>query len=197
VLDVGTASGFLSFEAEKRGAIVTGFDADDVSWYQHVPSKNKPDHSGGFPMMRRGYWLAHVAHKSNTKVIYGDIYQLSEQVPAHDVVLIGQILVHLRDPLEARFLGSEQNWYSWWHISDELYRRWFALLGFEMVGVTQNKFICTLMTDPAEVWTFVARGARHRLAGIAIRGLGAPTIGEGYKVLSLACPGRRPLTATG
>jgi hypothetical protein len=183
VLDVGTASGFLSFEAEKRGAIVTGFDADHVSRYQHVPSKNKPDHSAGFPMMRSGYWLAHAAHKSNTKVIYGDIYQLSEQVPTHDVVLIGQILVHLRDPLEvlrqaslvakeslvvtegsfhsdqpvSRFLGSEQNWYSWWHLSDELYRRWLALLGFEMVSVTQNKFICTQMTDPVDVWTFVAR----------------------------------------
>ena len=28
VLDVGTANGFLSFEAEKRGATVTSFDAD-------------------------------------------------------------------------------------------------------------------------------------------------------------------------
>jgi hypothetical protein len=183
VLDVGTASGFLSLEAEKRGAIVTGFDADSWSRYQHVPSKNKPDHSAGFPMMRRGYWLAHAANKSKTKVIYGDIYHLSEQAPAHDVVLIGQILVHLRDPLEAlhqaslvakemmiitegsfhadqpvsRFLGSEQSWYSWWHLSDELYRRWLSLLAFEIVSVTQNKFTCTQLPDPAEVWTFVAR----------------------------------------
>jgi hypothetical protein len=62
---------FLSFEAEKRGAIVTGFDADDVSRYQHVPCKNKPDHSVGFPMMRNGYWLAHAAYRSEAKVIYG------------------------------------------------------------------------------------------------------------------------------
>jgi hypothetical protein len=183
VLDVGTASGFLSFEAEKRGAVVTGFDADVVTRYQHVPCKNKPDHSAGFPMMRNGYWLAHSAYRSDVRVIYGDIYQLSQQVPAHDVVLIGQILVHLRDPLEVLrqaslvtketlivtegsfhsdqpvsvFLGSEQNWYSWWHISDELYRRWFALLGFEIISVTQNKFVCTQLADPGEVWTFVAQ----------------------------------------
>lgn len=183
VLDVGTASGFLSFEAEKRGAIVTGFDADDVSRYQHVPCKNKPDHSAGFPMMRNGYWLAHAANKSRAKVIYGDIYQLSDQVPVHDIVLIGQILVHLRDPLEVLrqaslvamdtlivtegsfhsdqpvsvFLGSQQNWYSWWHISDELYRRWFALLGFEIVSITRNKFTCSQSPEPQELWTFVAR----------------------------------------
>jgi hypothetical protein len=117
------------------------------------------------------------------KSFTGDIYRLSEQVPAHDVVLIGQILVHLRDPLEVLrqaslvakdtlivtegsfrsdqpvsiFLGSEQNWYSWWHISDELYRRWLTLLGLEIVSVTQNKFICTQLTDLSEVWTYVAR----------------------------------------
>jgi len=190
VLDVGTASRFLSFAAEERGAIVPRFAADDVSRYQYIPP-NQPGKihplAGSldfFPMMRNGYWLAHSAYKSDAKVIYGDVYRLSELVPAHDVVAIGLILVHLRDPLEAlhqaslvakdtlivtdcsfhshggltaRFLGNKENFYSWWQISDELYRRWLALLGFEVVSVTQNKFICTLWTDPAELWTFVAR----------------------------------------
>jgi predicted nucleic acid-binding Zn ribbon protein len=34
-------------------------------------------------------------------MIYGDIYHLAAAEPPCDVVLIGQILVHLRDPLEA------------------------------------------------------------------------------------------------
>jgi SAM-dependent methyltransferase len=182
VLDVGTASGFLSFEAEKRGAIVTGFDADDVSRYQYIPP-NQPGLPGRFPMMRNGYWLAHSAYESDAKVIYGDVYRLSELVPAHDVVVIGLMLVHLRDPLEALhqaslvakdtlivtdvsfhsrqprsvFLGNKRDVNSWWQISDELYRRWLALLGFEVVSVTQNQFICTLSTHPAKLWTFVAR----------------------------------------
>jgi hypothetical protein len=49
-------------------------------------------------MMWNGYWLAHrlqIIRQGHLR----DIYQLSEQV-AHDAVLIGQILVHFRDPLE-------------------------------------------------------------------------------------------------
>src|SRR5438309_727154 len=35
LLDVGTASGFLTFEAEQRGAVVTSLDAENAgSWYQ-------------------------------------------------------------------------------------------------------------------------------------------------------------------
>jgi hypothetical protein len=37
VLDVGTASGFLSFEAEKRGAIVTGVEAASTSRWERLP----------------------------------------------------------------------------------------------------------------------------------------------------------------
>ena len=37
VLDVGTASGFLTFEAEKRGATVFSFDADGPERIQMVP----------------------------------------------------------------------------------------------------------------------------------------------------------------
>ena len=183
LLDVGVASGFLTFEAEKRGATVTGFDAENFGQYQHIPTDDKPDHSFGFELMRNGYWLAHEANQSKSKVVYGDIYSMSEHAPKHDIVLIGQILVHLRDPIEVLrqasllakdflivsegsysseqptsvFLGSKTNWYSWWHLSDELYRRWFDILGFEMQSVTKSDYICTQTDNPGEIWTFVGR----------------------------------------
>src|SRR4051794_19911111 len=37
VIDFGTASGFLSFEAEKRGADVVSFDADSTGRYTRLP----------------------------------------------------------------------------------------------------------------------------------------------------------------
>jgi 2-polyprenyl-3-methyl-5-hydroxy-6-metoxy-1,4-benzoquinol methylase len=37
VIDFGTASGFLSFEAEKRGAQVVSFDADSTARYASLP----------------------------------------------------------------------------------------------------------------------------------------------------------------
>jgi len=36
-LDIGTASGFLSFEAEKRGAALVSFDSADRASHHHVP----------------------------------------------------------------------------------------------------------------------------------------------------------------
>ena len=100
-LDVGTASGFLLFEAEKHGANVTGFDAESGAQFQVIPGRGAHDYSDGFRQMQNGFWLAHKAFKSRAKVIYGDIYRMSELVPKHDIVLVGQILVHLRDPLGA------------------------------------------------------------------------------------------------
>jgi hypothetical protein len=99
VVDVGTASGFLSFEAEKRGGRVISFDVDSPERWQWVPP-NKPNPSS-FVKLRNGYTLAHQAFQSRATPIYGDIYQVSETVPMVDVVIIGQILVHLRDPLRA------------------------------------------------------------------------------------------------
>ena len=99
VLDVGTASGFLSFEAERRGATVFSFDADGPERIQVVPPA-MPD-VRYFHGMRNSYRLAHHAFQSKATPIHGDIYRMSEVVPPCDVVIVGQILVHLRDPLGA------------------------------------------------------------------------------------------------
>src|SRR5258708_29355493 len=99
VLDVGTASGFLSFEAERRGATVFSFDADGPERIQVVPPA-MPD-VRYFHGMRNSYLLAHHAFQSKATPIHGDIYRMSEVVPPCDVVIVGQILVHLRDPLVA------------------------------------------------------------------------------------------------
>ena len=184
-LDVGTASGFLLFEAEKHGASVTGFDAESGSQYQIIPGRGAPDFSEGFRQMRNGFWLAHKAFKSSARVIYGDIYQMSELVPKHDVVLIGQILVHLRDPLgaihqaslvandyliitegsfksqtpSALFLGRDGNEMTWWHLSDAIYHQWLSLLGFRVVSTSKAKFKCHSPGMPPEIelWTFVSK----------------------------------------
>ena len=45
VLDIGTATGFLSFEAEKRGARVVSFDMEKGSQQTFLPFKDKPYYS--------------------------------------------------------------------------------------------------------------------------------------------------------
>jgi SAM-dependent methyltransferase len=111
-LDIGTASGFLSFEAERRGAEVVSFDSADRASHHHVPYREvrlepaRHDARAGaegddFDTLRNGYWLAHRLLGSRAQCFYGDVYHLPEALGAFDVVMVGQILGHLRDPLGA------------------------------------------------------------------------------------------------
>jgi hypothetical protein len=190
VLDVGTASGFLTFEAEKRGAQVISFDMASISQRQMVPSPAGADATElgkrrtRIPKMLNSYWFAHRDLGSRARVVYGDIYALAALVPACNVAIAGQILVHVRDPFAvlhqialactdtlivtegsfdsrsptAVFLGMRSPG-SWWHISNALYREWFALLGFAVESVTTSAYRCN---DPelrgdVPLWTFVGR----------------------------------------
>lgn len=186
LLDVGTASGFLTFEAEQRGARVTSFDAGshDQTDYMAFGDHHRVEN---LRRMKNSYWFAHHYFKSRARVVHGNIRNLSAIVPPSDVVLVGQLLVHLRDPLDAirqasqlagehlvivegsftadaplaAFLGTGDGTgiHSWWHLSVELYRRWLAMLGFEIIRTSKNKYRCSdpSLSGEVEVWTFVAR----------------------------------------
>jgi SAM-dependent methyltransferase len=114
VLDVGTASGFLTFEAEKRGAEVVSFDISDAKYQHLLPFKDSlyyRDHAewrerqtAGFDQWKNGYWLAHRLLGSRAKCFYGNIYDLPSEVGAFDVVIIGSVVEHLSDQVSA--LGS-------------------------------------------------------------------------------------------
>lgn len=183
VLDVGAASGFLSMEAEQRGAFVTSFDAEGSNQFQFLPNATGTEVPPlAFKMMRNSYLLAHRAFRSKARAIYGDIYKLSELAPPTDIVLVGQILVHLSNPLEvirqasllakerliiiegsfeanqplAVFLGTPP--LSWWHFSNALYRQSLDMLGFRVIQESKSAYICTVphMPPSVDVWTFVA-----------------------------------------
>lgn len=183
VLDVGAASGFLSMEAEQRGAIVTSFDADGSHQYQFLPNATGTEvFPLAFKKMRNSYLLAHRAFRSKARAIYGDIYKLSELAPPSDIVLVAQILVHLNNPLEvirqasllakerliiaegsfdanqplAVFLGTPP--LSWWHFSNALYRQTLDMLGFRVIQESKSAYICNDPRYPpsVDVWTFVA-----------------------------------------
>ncbi len=111
VLDVGTASGFLTFEAEKRGAHVVSFDVADSSSVALLPFKDKlyyqnhaewiKLHTATYEPLKNGYWLAHRLHKSKAKVHYGSVYQLPQALGKFDVVIVGSVTEHLRDQVGA------------------------------------------------------------------------------------------------
>lgn len=185
VLDVGAASGFISMEAEKHGASkVIGFDAEYASQFQFLPHVAPPDQVM-FSKMRNSYWCTHRAFNSKSELVLGEIYKMASCVPQCDVVIVGQILVHLRDPLAAleqaakackdtliitegsfesdqpiaSFLGRRGGGPAWWHLSIPLYKEWLDILGFNLISTKKGFFRCNAMghNHDSELWTMIAR----------------------------------------
>jgi len=115
VLDVGTATGFLSFEAEQRRATrVVSFDMSDPRQMAFLPFKDKlnyrnPDRQAEqfgaeLDRWKNAYWLCHRLLNSGADVFYGDIYNLPVVLGPFDVAIVGSVLEHLNDQVSA--LGS-------------------------------------------------------------------------------------------
>ena len=114
VLDVGTASGFLTFEMEKRGATVVSFDMEDGRQWNLVPHVVAQDTlessfevaSRASHRLKNAYWFCHRRLGSRAQAYYGDIYALPEGLGRFDVAMFGMILSHLRDPFQALYSAS-------------------------------------------------------------------------------------------
>ncbi|MGD9659135.1 MAG: class I SAM-dependent methyltransferase [Methylocystis sp.] len=118
VLDVGAASGFLSFEAERSGASeVVSFDLDSADRQSLLPfagSSYVTDREAwvrmqtdSFLTWQNSYWLAHRLLGSKAKAVYGDVYRLPPSIGEFDVIILGAILEHLIDPLSAMYSISK------------------------------------------------------------------------------------------
>lgn len=188
VLDVGVATGFLSFEAERRGAAeVVGIDMPATDRPQYVPyarSTGQPEGEAIQRQIRRGYWLCHSLHGSRAKIVYCNIHDIGDRIAGADIVLVGQILVHVRDPLNAlaqcaraardtlviiegsfdsaepvmRFCGAESAPWSWFHLSTALYESYLRILGFEIRSISKASYRCGYHENPmTELHTIVAQ----------------------------------------
>ncbi len=107
-LDIGTASGFLCFEMERRGAAVVAYDlSEQVESWDIVPFGGQPDHglaterTAGMRLINNSFWLAHAALGSQAKVAYGSVYEMPSAIGPVDIAVFGAILLHLRDPFRA------------------------------------------------------------------------------------------------
>jgi tRNA (mo5U34)-methyltransferase len=104
-LDVGTFNGFWAFEMERRGAEeVIGIDVlDPLRWDWPVGS----DRATVLALAERmaggdGFEIARQALGSKVKRIDCSIYDLGERdFGRFDLVYVGSLLVHLRDPVRA------------------------------------------------------------------------------------------------
>jgi SAM-dependent methyltransferase len=111
LLDVGTAGGFLAFEAEKAGATVTAIDALKAGEFERIPLGDSlyqldrktfvEQTEAWLKMLRNGFWYSWHRCESNVEVIYVPIARLPYWGRKFDVVVAGAILEHLSDPVAA------------------------------------------------------------------------------------------------
>ncbi len=107
VLDVGTASGFLAFTMEARGADVVAYDLPPGEDMDIVPyagddlERQRAAWRDGLDRVHNSFWLAHRALRSGVRMAYGKVYEVPEGLGAFDVAVFGSILLHLRDPFRA------------------------------------------------------------------------------------------------
>jgi hypothetical protein len=114
--DCGTASGFMSFEMERRGAKVIALDLDPdqsmdmglvpyhdyekavgISWDEAIKRRRNRQ-----VKMRQGFLIGRKAFGSRVELMIGNIMSSSVPVEA-DGALFGAILLHLRDPVAALY----------------------------------------------------------------------------------------------
>lgn len=112
VIDVGAATGFLSFEAERYGASrVLSFDINDASQQSFLPFKDKlpyldpprwlQKYDEEIDRWKNAYWLCHRLLNSKAEVYYGDVYDLPTELGQFDVAIVGSVLEHLNDQIGA------------------------------------------------------------------------------------------------
>jgi hypothetical protein len=112
VLDVGTASGFLAFAAEKCGALVTALDTVEPGDYVRLPFRDAlqyrdptawaAQHEKNYiGPHRRAFWYAWHKYKSRVTVHYLPLKQWAHWGQRFDIVIAGAIVEHLADPISA------------------------------------------------------------------------------------------------
>ncbi len=107
VLELGPASGFMTFQMEARGASVVCYDLSPGQDWDVIPYAGR-DASIEMAEMRReigrinnSFWLSHRLLGSRARMVHGHAYDLPADLGTFDVCLLGSILLHLRDPFLA------------------------------------------------------------------------------------------------
>jgi len=107
VIDVGAASGFVSFWLESEGANVTAYDISEEQDWDIVPFA-RGDHQAEAAGRRQhiralnnSFWFAHRAIGSEARVAYGTVYELPVAIGPVDITVFGSVLLHIRDPFLA------------------------------------------------------------------------------------------------
>lgn len=161
VLDVGAASGYLSFYMESEGAEVVSLDIPNgryINIREYPEYKKTPKHQTNG--MHNSYWYAHEKFQSKNNLYLSGLYKkLPEEIGSFDIAVFGMVISHLRDPMlalmnvlslvkdrvviinpfyksqRAEALFSQDHKSLWWYLSDKCMEVMLKGLGFKLENV--------------------------------------------------------------
>ncbi len=192
-LDVGTANGFFSFEMEKRGAEVVSYDLGMDDDTDKIPYPGSPDRVVDtrefIKKFHKGYWYAHKQFNSRARAVYGSVMKMPCWLGRYDVVFMGSILQHLRDPLGAILQADK-------HVKDTLIICEAYLNSKEPV----MSFQANPEDEQPQYWTWWRMSPAFLV--LALKSLGYQDIqvngpfnlknlGDGYSVASVTVKGKK------
>jgi SAM-dependent methyltransferase len=104
VLELGPATGYLTFWMERAGAEVVGLEAGFDIPVDLIPFEGRDMRvEKGIIMetvdrVHNSWWFMHEDLGSRSKLVHGDIYRQPADLGHFDTSVFGAILLHLRDP---------------------------------------------------------------------------------------------------
>jgi SAM-dependent methyltransferase len=105
VLELGPATGYLTFYMERQRADVVAFDVGfDVSIDllpvrgSENPVMKESVMTGTVDRNHDAWWYLHRTYGSSAKFVQGNIYDMPADLGSFDITLVGAILLHLREP---------------------------------------------------------------------------------------------------
>ena len=132
VLELGPASGFITFFLENLGAKVSCIDLsikkDEWDTIPHVNvnwKKKQRLAMKDLSKVRNAFWFAHKQNKSNAKLIETHILKLPKSLPIHDYGLIATVLLHIQNPFLALRIVSTKHRFKFSNISKSLSSDYF------------------------------------------------------------------------
>lgn len=114
VLEIGPATGFLTFEIEKTAREIVAVELPmDRNFWNAVPYEQlglgRGKNSGWTDVerqfhehigrIRNGFWYCHKQFESNARVYHGSAEDLPDALGQFDVVLLASVLLHTRSPV--------------------------------------------------------------------------------------------------
>jgi SAM-dependent methyltransferase len=113
VLEIGPATGYLTFYMEKSAREVVTVDLplegrfwDFVPYHRLRAGKNATPEGAEVEQafkahlgrIRNGFWLCYEKFESKAKVFYGSAYELPKELGVFDVAVLGAVLLHTQCP---------------------------------------------------------------------------------------------------